>query len=227
MPLSTEKRELIVVWAYNFGLESRDIAELLLCSERTVERVLAQFEATGAIASDQACRRGPAPLLGEVEMAFLERLLNSDPQLHLEEMADQVQSAFGRRVSRATVCRTLQRMGWTAKKLQFRARKCSIMLRLEYAFEMRRYDASRVYFLDECASTADAMRRRRAWAPLGARALVRNTCPAMGRLSVLALLNIRGIVSYHVTPGGHTSETFVAAVRHMVVRLLLGGWLQD
>ena len=93
----------------------RDISELLFVSEKSVQRYVDSYKATGLVAPASQ-KHGPAKLLSDFEQEFLLESLIANPSTYLSELCEQLEEATGRVVHPSTICRTIQHFGMTRKK---------------------------------------------------------------------------------------------------------------
>lgn len=92
-----------------------EISELLFVSEKSVQRYVDSYKATGLVAPASQ-KHGPAKLLSDFEQEFLLESLIANPSTYLSELCEQLEEATGRVVHPSTICRTIQHFGMTRKK---------------------------------------------------------------------------------------------------------------
>ena len=96
------------------GWTQRRVATELGVSCGTIERWLRQWRQTGTLcigASSGRPRR-----IGSADEPLLQAQLRAHPRVTLAEHGQLWEAAPGVRVSTATMCRSIQRLGWTRKR---------------------------------------------------------------------------------------------------------------
>jgi transposase len=105
-----------ILHAYTRGLGSqRALADLFGVSLSFVEKLLRRHRTTGDIAPKPHAG-GQRPRLDAATATLVRRLVHGDADTTLEELCGQVAAQAGVRVSVATMCRVLQRLGLPRKK---------------------------------------------------------------------------------------------------------------
>jgi transposase len=92
----------------------QEIVKLLGVSEATIKRYLKQKRETGSVAPKAIPGRTPKKL-GPLQAGLVGQLQAHD-DLGLEEQCRLWEQSHGVRVSTSTMCRAIQRVGWTRKK---------------------------------------------------------------------------------------------------------------
>ena len=93
-----------------------DIADELVISQSTAQRIWTQFEATGDIASFQGARASSSALVPESWWPYLRQLLTEcNAEDSLGDIAEEFAQETGVTLSLPTLCRTLKKMGITRK----------------------------------------------------------------------------------------------------------------
>ena len=136
----------------------QDIAEALYVSERTVRRNVAQFLLTGDVASRPIIGR-PRFLNSQEETVILDAVFENlgicldKIQRHLEEIAGVV-------ISIPTICRTVQWLGLTRRKIRHIVLSRSDAQRAAFCVQIEDVDASYFMWLDEAGvDHQDGIRR--------------------------------------------------------------------
>lgn len=112
---SLDLREKILQ-AHGRGMGSqRAIAEFFGVSLSFVEKLLQRVRRTGSVAAKKQ-GNGPKPRLNEAAQEQVRHLVEQQPDMSLAELVEQMDCLAGIRVSQATVCRLLQRLGLPRKK---------------------------------------------------------------------------------------------------------------
>ena len=97
----------------------REISASLCVASSTVWRILDRFERTGCVVLNMATAR--AHTLDEHDELILIQIVCENPSVYLREVQLQLQETTGTVASVSTICRSLKRLGFTRKKLQFSA----------------------------------------------------------------------------------------------------------
>ena len=166
--------------------------------ERTVRTILKRWEEGTKLTARRRRRRNGIALRGQRLMRFRRMVLN-DPTAFLDELKRGFILLEGREISESTVCRTLQVLGLTRRRLytisfNFMEWKRVLFWRqynIMYTVEM-------LLFTDETGvNKNDAMRRyQRYWR--GQRAEYRSEFVPGKRHSVIPLMSVFGVVGYKV-----------------------------
>ena len=93
----------------------RAIAALFGVSQSFVEKLLHRRRTTGAVTA-RPHGGGARPSCDAEALALVQRLVEAQSDATLEELCEQLSQQRGLRVSRPTMSRVLQRLGWPRKK---------------------------------------------------------------------------------------------------------------
>ena len=127
-------------------------------SVSTVRRIGKVFDETGNVDTKDSLTRGQAQkvLSSRDEFLLLELVLEL-PGVYLHEICQEMHSTTGTHVSEATICRFLQKAGFTRTKIEHVALQRSEELRARYLAEIQQYPA---VFVDKTgADRRDCMRK--------------------------------------------------------------------
>jgi transposase len=108
------RQKILHAWERRFGYQ-RIIADVFGVSLAFVEKVLRQHRTTGNTAPKPHAG-GQKPRLDATAHAMIQRLVSAHPDATLQELGAGVAAATGVRVSVATMCRVLQRLGLPRNK---------------------------------------------------------------------------------------------------------------
>ena len=108
-----ELRERIVA-AVDHGVPRDEVAEVFGVGLSTIKRYLKQRRETGSVAPKPIPGRPPKKL-GPLREG-LSQQLGAVPDATLQQRCQWWEQSHGERVSQASMCRTIQRLGWTRKK---------------------------------------------------------------------------------------------------------------
>ena len=108
------RQKILRAWERRFASQ-RTIADIFGVSLAFVENVLRQHRTTGDIAPKPPAG-GQKPRLDAAAQAIVQQLMGASADATLEELCADVAAETGVRVSVPTMCRVLQRLGWSRKK---------------------------------------------------------------------------------------------------------------
>src|SRR6478609_5973774 len=108
-----ERRKII--WLYQSGLDTEDIAKQFDASRSGVRRVWQQYREEDRDEPAFA-NCGRKPTLTDEQMQQVRQIVQDRPDLFLREVAGQVQASLGVAVCRQTIGRWLRELGVTRKK---------------------------------------------------------------------------------------------------------------
>lgn len=102
---------------------------------RTIQRILELFNKSGGVSPREGCRGRATALssehqrvciitlaqttISQVVLQYVEACIEHSPDAYLDELALQLEDAWGVKVSLSTVWRALSRMGFTRKKVRY------------------------------------------------------------------------------------------------------------
>ena len=123
----------------------------------------------------------------------IERIVDDDAGLYLDEMSDLLLEETGTRFSDVTISRALRRYGYSLRTLYTKAAQRDELLHLECRMRLAQYDPRQLVFVDETHQDERQARRRRGWAKRGR---VPTVFEALGskRFTVIAACNLWGFV---------------------------------
>ena len=113
--ISTDVRWKVIA-KLSSGLEANVIADHLLISRRSVNRIVLLYVMHGNFIPLLSSRGRPR-LLNAEDLECLRLLIRKDPDLYLDELAERMTTCLGRPVSKFVVWRSLKRMGYTRKQV--------------------------------------------------------------------------------------------------------------
>ena len=147
----------------------RDIARSLSVAPSTVSRIVDHFDRTGSVARSSATSRNH--ILHEHDEFLLVTWILENPGIYLHELQQFLVSTTGTEPSITTIFRTLQKFGFTRKKIQRIALQRSEILCCEYMAEIAAFDTSMLIFVDETGCDKRNALRKFGYALRGHRAL--------------------------------------------------------
>lgn len=193
------------------------ISRELYLSERTIERYILRFRATGDIIPCKQ-RHGPLPAMNEFEELTVLELLLNNPSMYLQEVQEELLRVTGSMYDCATICRAIKRLGMTRKKLGFVAmRRCHIQ-RARYLSEILDFNPKTLIFVDESRRNEV---RRYGYSLRGLTPVSHKLCVHGKRLSVIGILTSNGIEDAYIVEGNVNSDIFVKFLQHCLLPILL------
>jgi transposase len=198
-------------------LPLEDILDCVGFSESTFYRVLALWRTTGDVVRHTYGLRGRPRLLVFDDVEYILRLVRHRPDWFLDEIADLLQENRFISAHFSTICRELQRYGYTSKKLKRIARERSEFKRACFVEEIADYDQEQLGFIDETSKDHRTAGRRKGRAKKGRRAQRRQRFVRGARLTATGFLTTDGMVTSTVIEGSMTRETFCEFLEESVV----------
>ena len=203
-----------------------DVAMLFDIGVATLRRWTTSYRKSGTVAPKRADHSNHPKKLNEEALQFLRGLLDVGCDATDEELADRLREEKGVHVSRQTVNRAVNRMGYTRKKKTFIATERTServkRLREEYAAAMATVDPERAFFIDETGTTVE-MSRDYARSPEGQRVQEGKPRNYGDVITVIGALNLQGLPAVMTIRGGTTKEVFQAYVEKVLVPELKHG----
>ena len=147
-PYSSDMRWRIIWQKFGMDLTYRQIARNLSISIGTVHNVLKLFEETGEVSPKKPEREDMRKIDNSDEL-FILGLLLENPSLYPGEICQRIDSTFGIQVTPSTVCRIIQRNGFTRKKVQQVAKQRSVEFRGRFFAEVQHYRPEQFVWVDE------------------------------------------------------------------------------
>jgi transposase len=174
-----------------------------------------QKERSGISALPRA--RGPAPVINRQMEVFIAELLEREPELYQDEIADYLFAEFEVVVSNAQVAKALRRIKHTSKILTVAAAEQNDELIAAFRRKMIFWDARYICFIDESACNERTAGRRRGWSPRGAPANIKRHLKKSERWSVLPAYSIEGYIAPITFQGSITAEIFEQWLEELVL----------
>jgi transposase len=114
---SEDLRKKIVEAVERRAIKKSEVARLFGVSLSSVRRYVRTFRQGSSLSPGKA--PGKRPKVDERARRLLEADLKERPFAKLHHRCEYLEALSGLRVSRSTLCRTLKRMGFTRKKVQW------------------------------------------------------------------------------------------------------------
>ncbi|KAI9147403.1 transposase [Paramyrothecium foliicola] len=194
-------------------LSTADIAKVIGCSERTIQRKRKQH------LSPPEAKASPSPLnpftpVGRAShitpymQEILRKQLERKPDMYQCEMATFLYKRSGVVVSSPTVCRGLKAMRYSVKTGRRVAKQRDDTLRDYYSWKVSQYEANQLIFVDESGCDKKAGQRRRGWAPIGKTPVMVDALNRDKRYQILPAYAVDGILLTRIYTGSTDAELF-------------------
>ena len=207
------------VWLCQFRrMTYTEIADLLLMSQRSVHRYVQLYLSTGDVVPKEQ-RHGPEPLLSEYEQIYLLQRLIDRPGTHLYELQQQLFNATGTWVHVSTICRTVDRLGFTRTRLQHVALQRSEEMRAEFMADISNFDASMLVWVDETGFRLKNSVRAYGYSLRGMRATDYQL--RVGNRSIIAIMSLEGMEDIYLTEDNVNGDVFEDFVRTTLLPILM------
>lgn len=196
------------VWLHVIQRKScAEIAGLLYMCEKTVQRYIALFNATGSVAPKEH-RTGPDRVLTEVEQLTLLQAVIHDPTMFLHEMQQYLNTNAGIQVHVSTICRTLKRLGFTRQKVQVIALQRSEELRIKFMAEVSVFEPEMFIWIDETGSDRRNAIRSHGYSLRGVTPRTHSLRVGGNRISAIAMMTMHAVEDVYLTNDSVNGERF-------------------
>ena len=209
-----------IVWHHLYKeANPEDIAEALYVSERTVRRIVALFLLTGDVARRPIVGRSRS-LTSQEETLILDAIFEN-PGIYLDEVQRHLEEKVGVVISIPTICRTVQRLGLTRRRIRHIVLSRSDAQRAAFSVQIEEVNASYFVWLDETGvDRRDGMRRMgysiRGYAPVSQKLMGRGK-----RVSAIACMSVRGIEDVELVEGAVDGDKFCDFIEKSVLPSML------
>ena len=203
------------------GLTYRQVANNLNVDPSTVQRTVQLFEETGTTYSIQGYHHNTTKKLSvDEEVAVIEAVVEN-PALYLSDLQQYVLHTMGKSISISTICKLLQKQGFSHKKLSLIAQQRNDELREQYVQDVSVYDPEMLIFLDETGCDRRTCLHQYGYALKGCRATTKKLLVRGKRYSIIAAMCIDGILDVYITDKTVNSETFCTFLEQCLLPHLL------
>ena len=194
------------------------IAATLLLSSSTIRRTVSLYKTTGDVLPKEQCH-GPKRLLSRDEEDFLMKWILDEPGIYLDELQQKLNSN-GITVSLTTVFRTIQRLGFTRKRIRHIVQAQDELKRWEFMQEMSYLDSDMIIWIDETGSDQRQSIRTFSYHLRGI--VPQDTVVSIRgrRLSTIAAMSCRGIEDIEIYDGSVDGETFSRFIERCIVPIM-------
>ena len=141
-------------------------------------------------------------------------MIQSRPELYLDELAIWLFQITGKRILVSTVCRYILRLGFTRQKLSTIAYERDAIKRAEFIHFIGTFPINMLYFIDECSKDNRMTNRHYGYFERGCKSpSVLGNFIKRHRVSVLAGLS-HGIEGIHIVDGSYNTDPYNFALQH-------------
>ena len=137
-----------------------------LISLTCVKSILKIYDDTGDVRCPRFGKRNRHGIISEAAWQFLSSALERHPELFLDEMQSMLRGR-GIDCHVSTICRTLQRKGWSRVILQRINTNRDIFEEIEFRQAYQRFPASTFVYVDETKCAPRGLHRKRGYGPKG------------------------------------------------------------
>ena len=146
--------------------------------------------------------------------------LIAKPSIYLDEVQEHLFNATGTWVSLSTICRTVQRLGFTRKKLTKIAMQQSDELRGQFMMEISVFEPEMIVWVDETGSDRRNAVRSYGYSLRGMRAFSRVLRVGGKRLNAIAAMSLQGVEDIYIAEGTVNGDVFEDFTRTTLLPLL-------
>lgn len=143
------------------------------------------------------------------------------PGIYLHEITNELQQSTGTDVSVATVCRVLQKAGFSRTKIQHIAIQQSRQRRAHYILEMQQYRPEMLVFIDETGTDRRDCLRKFGYSLIGKRTISKKLIARGRHVSAIAAMSMTGILDFRLVHGGVDNNSFQEFVDNNLLRHLV------
>ena len=189
------------------GKSYEDVAQVLFMCEKSVQRYLAIFHATGNVSPHEQ-KRGPEKSLTDFELFTILQSLIIKPTSFLCEIQHQLLQSTGKWVHASTICRTIKEQGLTYKKVRTVAIQQSEERRIQYMTEISIFHPDMLIWIDETGSDRRNSIRKYGYSLRGTPAQVFQLRVGGKRISAIPVMTTRGIEGVYTSTETINGEKF-------------------
>ncbi|KAJ3928437.1 MAG: hypothetical protein NXY57DRAFT_902023 [Lentinula lateritia] len=166
---STDLKHRVLYQQYTLGKKTAAIAIDLNMPLRVVQRVLNTWNNIGEVCRDRR-GQGRASRLPRDHCQHLVSLIEHSPDLYLDELQIELLMQYGIEVSIPTICRTLQRLGYSSKKLSKQAAERLDHKLTDFIMQIKDEPPNRIVCGDEAAVNIHTTYLENGWSMRGVKA---------------------------------------------------------
>ncbi|XP_065074193.1 uncharacterized protein LOC135698228 [Ochlerotatus camptorhynchus] len=150
---------------------------------------------------------------------WLRQLYITDPTFYLDEAQHRFQQHFSKDISKSSICRVLQKKGFSRKVLVKRAIQIKNAKIEFYCSELQslKWDTFNIVFLDEVSFDNRDISRSMGYGPVGKIILERGNHVRQTRISLLCFMGVGGLLEAFSTDGTFSRNIFFEACRNITL----------
>lgn len=168
-------------------------------SVSTVRRIGKLFDTTGSVDAKTGLTRSQSQkILTSYDEFLIMELVLEKPGIYLHEISRDLQQTTGTHISEATICRFLQKAGFTHIKLQHVAFQQNEELRARYAAEIQLCQADMFVFVDERGADHRDCMRKFGYSLKGKRTRSQKLLTRGRHVSAIAAMSTSGVLDFHL-----------------------------
>ena len=191
----------------------------LSTAESTVRRILDRFERTGTISANKPTSR--AHCLHQHDELILVELVSENPSIYLKEIKQKLFETTGVKASESTICRTLQRMGFTRKRMQHISPKRFDTLIAEYQAEISLFNSDSLVFVDKTGTDQHAALRKYGYSIRGCPACCAKILFRGKRYTAIGIMSSTKLLDSYVVEGIVNGDVFYSFVQTSLLPQLM------
>lgn len=207
-----------VVWQkLGMDLSFRAIAKRLQIGVGSAYRLYRRYIETSEFSPPKRSSRPGVRKLDELHELYIIGLLMVNPGLYLAEICQKIKAATGVSVSGATVCRILQRNGYTRKKIAHIAKQRCVSYRGAFMAQIMHYPSSYLVWIDETGSDHRDHIRKFGYQIRGLPPVYRRLVYRGVRISAIAAISSEGLITHELLTGTTNGEIFLDFLRGSLI----------
>ena len=197
--------------------DMKEVAVLYGCTYNAVSRRRANIRRISLTGVDHRHKAGRPRIVTPEMLEYAVALIERDPTLYLDEVADFLYMEFGIQLEKSQVSRLWKNAGVSHKKLSVQACQRNEVLISAFTFKMTQWDARQLIFVDESAYNERTGDRRYGWGPSGHRARVKRWLKKSERWSLLPAYTLNGYLNPILFKGAITAQIFQDWLRNDIL----------
>ena len=209
---------LRVVWMrLGMGHSYRRIARRLQIGLGSAFRLYMRYVRTGNFSSSTRSDRPNCRKLDDQHELYILGLLMDNPGLYLRDVCLKVTEATGVQLSASTVCKLLQRHGYSRKIIRQVAKQRSEEQRGIFMARTFPYPRNFFVWLDETGSDCRSHTRKYGYSLKGVTPIYHRHLVRGKRISSVAAMSSQGVMTYDIFSGTMNGDRFLDFVRGMLI----------
>ena len=142
------------------------------------------------------------------------------PTMYLEELQSELYDLTGTWVHVSTICRTVQRLGLTRKKVQLVALQCSMEMQARFMAEISLFDPQMLVWVDETGSNRRNSVRAHGYSLKGMRAVSYQLRVGGKRINAIGVMSMQGMEDAYIVEENVNGDVFERFVRTSLLPIL-------